>query len=98
MKATTLLKAAGLLVALPLAMLPVEASAFDHCPPARQYVGHSTNHGHHGGHSELLWPGDRPRVGHTYLLGHTRYVARPVHVVQIRLVAPAAAHRRVRHY
>ena len=87
MQKTTMLKIAGLITALPLALLPVKASAYDHCPPAHQYSVDS--HGGHGGHAKFLWPGDRPRVGHAYIIGHRTYVARPVHVVQVRLVAPA---------
>lgn len=96
MQKTTLLKIAGLMAALPLALLPVKAQAFDNCPPAHQYSAHGhSGHGGHGGyssHAKFLWPGDRPRVGQTYIIRHSQYVARPVHVVQVRLVGPARSY------
>ena len=93
MQKTTLLKIAGLIAALPLALLPAKANAYDHCPPAHQYSAHSHGgHGGHGGEGKFLWPGDRPRVGQTYIIRHATYVARPVHVVQVRLVATSRSH------
>ena len=93
MKRTTLLKAAGLLTALPLAMLPVQASAGDHCPPAYRHSGHSQGHGHHGGHRALVWPGDAPRGGAYYSGHHTRHVAQPVVYIRVQRVAPVFVYR-----
>ena len=89
MTTTTLLKAAGLLLALPLAMLPLKASAYDYCPPA---YGHSYSQGSHSGRHAMIWPGDARR-GAYYLGAHTRYVAQPVVLVRVQRVAPVAVYR-----
>ena len=114
MKRTALLKVAGLLTALPLAMLPLKASAFDH---------HSSGRGYHGSRHARVWPGDACRPGAYHHGGHTRYVAQhryvaqryvaqPVVVVHVQRVTPianyrsytgyghglAVSHRRGRHY
>ncbi len=86
MKRTIVLKAAGLLAALPLAMLPMQANAYDHCPPAN-----ANGHGHHGGRQALVWPGDARRGG--YHVGHVRYVAQPVVVVRTVRVAHPVVYR-----
>ena len=93
MQRTALLKAAGLLTALPLAMLPVKASAGDHCPPAYGHSGHAYSQGHHGSRHAMVWPGDAHRVGAHYYGGHTRHAAQPVVFVRVHRVAPVVVYR-----
>lgn len=92
MKRTNVLEIAGLFAALALAMLPVKASAYDHCPPGYARGGHHASHsyhgGYHGGRQALVWPGDARHGGYAAHGGGHHVVQQVVVVRTVRLAQP----------